>query len=590
VALLATDGRLSPPGPDPVAFLTQAPGLRSIRQLAAEGRRAEARNALVRTIVGHLIHPRAAPLLRLIAQLRLFERFDDFGFFLNWLLNMVLLHRMSREWRKVSASANAPMLAPTVLFRPQASDPDCPADLGWRARCPNLTVYDVGGDHSTMLDEPHLGSLVARFTSLVAAAAENKLVAEQQRALARGNILATADGGGGGQRLAETLRAERGLPASTRDGTSSASHSTKIALASSVRAPARFISFAWGETHLERLLELALPALLAPGNLPRVAATVPCELVLLIEQGEALRVGNHPSVQRIRRLCPVTLLSLDDLVSTPDKYGMSLTYALHRGMSDLRPPVDNNFLFFLNADFIAADGSFHAALSQLMRGHRLVAAPSYCVVSERAGQELRKRIDPRTGALLVDRREMAKLALRNLHDTVKGRTVNQSQFHLRQMDQFYWRVDADTLLGHQMPVAIVAMRPERRIDEPNSYWDHGLISELCPHAKPHVLGDSDDFMMVELRSKEVARDQIVGGRFRPKEAGERMIGWVTPYQRDFAEYPLTLHARGLPEEAEHGRSSLSAIVHETLSHAPVKLPSHTLLRRPDQSINQHPRG
>jgi glycosyltransferase involved in cell wall biosynthesis len=341
-----------------------------------------------------------------------------------------------------------------------------------------------------------------------------------------------------------------------------------------LRAPARFISYAWGEKYLDRLLHFALPALLAPGNLPRVADTVPCELVLLIEQRERLRVGSHPVIARIRRLCPVTLLDLDDLISTPDKYGMSLTYALHRGMANIPEPVDNNFLFFLNADFVAANGSFQEALSQLMRGKQLVAAPSYSVVSELVEQELQRRIDPSAGALVIGKRQMAKLALRRLHNTVKGKTVNQTEFHLKQMDQFYWRLNGDTLLGHQMPAAIVAMRPERLIDEPNSYWDHGLMRELCPHAEPHVLGDSDDFMMIELRDRSVAEDQIARGAFQQKETGERMIGWVTPYQRDFAKYPLTLHAKDLPEEVERGRMKLATAVCATLSYSPEELPSH----------------
>jgi hypothetical protein len=103
---------------------------------------------------------------------RAFGWFGDYGFFLNWLMNMVLLHRMSREWRKAGAAAEAPMSARTVLFRPQNVDPHAPADLGWSARCPNLTVCDVGGDHNTMFDEPDLSF---RFTAFVATAAENEI-------------------------------------------------------------------------------------------------------------------------------------------------------------------------------------------------------------------------------------------------------------------------------------------------------------------------------------------------------------------------------------------------------------------------------
>jgi len=88
------------------------------------------------------------------------------------------------------------------------------------------------------------------------------------------------------------------------------------------------------------------------------------------------------------------------------------------------------------------------------------------------------------------------------------------------MDQFYWQVNESTLIGHQMPVAIVGMRPERHVREPNSLWDHGGMREFCPEAEICVIGDSDNFLMMELREKEVAADQIMLARRTPKEIGD----------------------------------------------------------------------
>jgi hypothetical protein len=139
--------------------------------MAAAGERARARDALVRTIVGQLLRPRCAPVLRLLARVRRFNWLGDYGFFLNWLLSQALLHRLSQEWKAGSRPAE-PMLAPTVAFRPLHDEPPTPADLGWGDRCPNLQVYDVVGDHSSMLDEPQLRPLCARLVSLVAAAVQ----------------------------------------------------------------------------------------------------------------------------------------------------------------------------------------------------------------------------------------------------------------------------------------------------------------------------------------------------------------------------------------------------------------------------------
>ena len=157
------------------------------------------------------------------------------------------------------------------------------------------------------------------------------------------------------------------------------SSNAMVGMSSSVVRPTRFICYAWGDDYLAQLLSITLPAMLSPGNLLYVAATLPCDVVLLIQERSHWTVRNHPSIECIRRLCPVRLLGLDDLITAKDKYGVSLTYALHRGFIDLGTAATDSYLLFLNADFVVADGSFRKVVNHLMAGERLVAAPSYCV-------------------------------------------------------------------------------------------------------------------------------------------------------------------------------------------------------------------
>jgi hypothetical protein len=355
--------------------------------------------------------------------------------------------------------------------------------------------------------------------------------------------------------------------------------------ASPTKLPTRVITYAWGDSYIDDLLSLTIPALLAPGNLPYLAAQVSCEVVILTEERLFARVSRDPAVQRLRTICPFRLIGLDDLIATPDKkYGMALTYALHRGFADLGPAMTDHWLIFLNADFILADGSLRNLLDHLTRGERIITSPSYCVIAKDVKPKLLKQVDATTATLSMSARDMAKLVLAHRHDTIRAKTVNQKAFHIRYMDQFYWLVDDATLLGHQMPIAIVGMRPERYVAEPNSFWDHGLMKEFCPGAAPDVIGDSDEFLMVELREKDVALDQILPGWPEAQELGERMISWVTPYQRDFAHHPLTLHAADLPANLDEGRRALRAFVERVLSYVPTCLPSH--LEHPQWTYHQ----
>ena len=340
------------------------------------------------------------------------------------------------------------------------------------------------------------------------------------------------------------------------------------------RRPTRIVTYAWGEKYIGDLLSMTLPALLAPGNLPYVASVLACEVVILSEEGAFPRILADPVVRRIRELCPLRLIGLDDLIPAPDKYGMALTYVLHRGFSDLGPAVTDTWLLFLNADFILADGSLRTLVRRLAEGRDFVLSPSYCVNADAVGPGLLERIDPDSKALSIAPREMAALVLRHRHNTIRGKTVNQPMFSARHMDQFYWLVDKDTLIGHQMPIAVVGMRPERHMAEPNSYWDHGLMRELMPTAEPCVIGDSDEFLMLELRDKQVAHDEFRAGWPTPHEIARNTIWFLTPYQKDMARHQLTLHAGELPSSIDGARAELRAFVDSVLAHVPPVLPSH----------------
>ena len=140
--------------------------------------------------------------------------------------------------------------------------------------------------------------------------------------------------------------------------------------------PTRIITYAWGERYVDELVSLTLPATLAPGNLPYIASVCPCVFIILTQEIFFEKIMGSPVVSRIRELCPVRLIGIDDLIATPDKYGMTLTYALHRGFCDLGPAMTDHWLIFINADFILADGSWRTLFMRLAHGERLVASPS----------------------------------------------------------------------------------------------------------------------------------------------------------------------------------------------------------------------
>jgi len=338
--------------------------------------------------------------------------------------------------------------------------------------------------------------------------------------------------------------------------------------------PARLITYAWGKEYVDKLLTFTLGSVLAPGNLPTLAGEFDATVVILTEKRFFGYVENHPTSKRIASICPLRLLPLDDIIGQPWQYGISLAYALFRGFAELGPAMTDTYLLFLNADFVLADGSYKSLIPHMLRGEPALLAPSYCTVAEGVAPILTAQVDPRTQALALPPRELAGVILEHRHNTIRAKTVNQQLFHFEYMDQSYWEVDAHTLLGHQMPISLVAMRPEVALDDLSTFWDWGIVYDFCPSKRLSVLGDSDDFLMLELREAATHLNLIRMGATTPQAAASRMLGYITQYQIDAGRYPLTLRSGELSSATAPGHAALQRFVDGQIEHLTLKPKNH----------------
>ncbi|MGA7535431.1 MAG: hypothetical protein WBW27_26495 [Pseudolabrys sp.] len=227
------------------------------------------------------------------------------------------------------------------------------------------------------------------------------------------------------------------------------------------RQNVRLVAYAWGRQYVDDLLDFALAAALAPGNLPALAAVFECTAVIVTEEKLFDYVRAHPTIKKLQQICRIELVPLDDLVSDPWQYGITVAYALFRGFEDLGSAMTDTYILFLNADFILADRCYEKLIERIRSAERVHLAPSYCTVEEEMRPLLRRARNKNGGILAISAPDMAALILRRPHNTVRAKTINQPVFEFEYADQFYWKVDSHTLIGHQMPVALVGMRPER---------------------------------------------------------------------------------------------------------------------------------
>src|SRR6266496_70932 len=217
------------------------------------------------------------------------------------------------------------------------------------------------------------------------------------------------------------------------------------------KPPVRVITVAWGEDYIRRILTITLPALLSGGNLPALVEHFSCTFILVTEECWFDHIRSSAIWRRLGEVCEPRLLPIDDLVAASNHYGISLTFAFLRGFEELGPRMTDTYLLFLNADFVLADGSYRSLAARMLAGERLIHAPSYCVIAEDVGTQLRARVNQKECILALSPREMATLCLAHRHYTVRGKTVNQRLIRMHRFEQLYWQVDDHTLLGRQLP-------------------------------------------------------------------------------------------------------------------------------------------
>jgi hypothetical protein len=336
----------------------------------------------------------------------------------------------------------------------------------------------------------------------------------------------------------------------------------------------RLIGYAWGRDYLDNLLDFAFPAALAPGNIPALAAVFECTAVIVTEEKLFDYVRAHPTTKKLKQICPIELIPLDDLISDSWQYGMTVAYALFRGFQELGDAMTDTYMLFLNADFILADRCYEKLIERIRSDERVHLAPSYCTVEEEVRGLLRRAKSKNGGILRIAARDMAAMILNHLHNTVRAKTINQQTFEFEYADQFYWQVDSHTLIGHQMPVALVGMRPERALTDLNAFWDWGIVYEFCPSKQLDVIGDSDDFVMMELRPKSRSVELIRIGRSLPKQISKRLMGHITQYQLDNAQFEIRLHSREVCGGGlAHAQRQLREYVDQVVDHLP-SIPEH----------------
>ena len=338
-----------------------------------------------------------------------------------------------------------------------------------------------------------------------------------------------------------------------------------------MRRPPGFIEIllpVWGERYTRDFVDLSLPSLLAPGNLPALAGLGRCTFVLLAPEGDADVIQMSSLWPLLLNCCSVRVMHIDDLVSSSSSTVLTLAYVLAIRTAGERA-LDTCFVPLV-ADYVMADGSLLAAVRRIYAGASGVLAGNFQIEGELASPRLQDRKN-QTGVLVIPPRSLVEMSLDALHPSTVSEIVNEKGLKL-EANRLFWRVNESCMVGRFFLMHMIAIHPERLDFVIAAPSDYSLIPELCPSSQIVRMTDSDEYFVVECQPRGETPELTVHRRVEPRSFARTLARWATTTHWDNARHALIFHAVASPRCLAEAVAVSEVFVAEveTYHHLPPK--------------------
>lgn len=359
-----------------------------------------------------------------------------------------------------------------------------------------------------------------------------------------------------------------------------ASRVARPEVASAPRA-AKIVLPVWGWNFVSQFLDYGLPSLLAPGNVPAVAAALPTEFLILTGAQDSDFIRDHAAFRRLAAICPTTLRPIDHLI-TLGNHSTTLTVAYLEAMRSTGEALVDTCFFLLNSDYLMADGSLGNVLARMLDGACAVTTGNFQVVLEDAIPWLQKRSAEGGGdCLAIPPRELMQWALAHLHSATLANIVNVPFSHNAHTNRLFWRIDERTLLGRFYLMHCLCVRSQTPDFTIGASFDYSFVPELCPSGRIDVMTDSDEYLVVELQPAGHETGLLRLGPTSAAELAVSLSEWTTGMHRDNARHSLLFHAGAVPAETARWIAEGASFVAEIdrgLAHEPMPHRNHPYWR------------
>jgi hypothetical protein len=283
----------------------------------------------------------------------------------------------------------------------------------------------------------------------------------------------------------------------------------------------------WGAKYRDYFVDLCLPSLLAPRNLPLLKAEEGHKFFLATTDDDWAAIATLPITTRLRRHTEIRHVRIEQ--PQAGDYAANVRHEQMAFRMLLEAAYNRAALgCLLSPDVLAPDGTIEALLSRARDGWQLVLCPSLRQIEDKVIFELGElgiipaggRLSHTAREIVIPKRTAARLLVQHLHP-------NLSRFEEGAKDQppnppfRYWR-SQDGLILHSFfgtPVLIdFSCVPDNHtacLDNEHMFESTYLPRNFAGCKKIYVVRDSDEFALLSLTGAEPGQQaKPVPGYFR----------------------------------------------------------------------------
>ncbi len=303
----------------------------------------------------------------------------------------------------------------------------------------------------------------------------------------------------------------------------------------------------WGERFINDFLQLSLPSLLAPGNMPALAAHFKTQFVFLTAASDVRVFETDKNFQKLTSICDVAFVPMQDLIVS-NNHSTTLTLAYDRAIRQTGAQMLNTYFILLNSDYIMADGSFEGLTRYIEKGYNAICAGNFQTIDEEIKPYLLSKIDPATGVMQISPRELVKQSMKHLHPVTIASLFDQQATHNYRANRFFARLNSQTMAGKFFLLHVLCIKPETMDYRVGASFDYSFVPEMCPSGNIGVINDSDDYLVIEAQPRNHELKLVDWGGYEQSKLIHALSEWTTKQHRDNVKHTIFYHANALSEQ------------------------------------------